>query len=149
MLLLIGVFFIYAFYNYFYNINNIKIKNEEINKVLESPPLKGEETKTIFLPSGLSYRSYKDTTLKIFLNREITEEEYGKLSYLFNPNYTYRASFSKPNIILIDLPEPKKEDIFLNLYIYLNEKEIFSRKFIQDTEEPGKEQPGNYDYSEN
>jgi hypothetical protein len=149
MLVLIVSFFLYGL-NSFYNSREItKIKNEEILKILETPPIKGEETKTLFLPSGLDFRAYKDTTLKIFLNRDITEEEFRKFTYLFNPNYTYKTSFSSPNAILIELPEPKKEDIFLNLTIYINEKEIFSRKFIQDTEEPEKEQPGNYDYTEN
>lgn len=149
MLVLIVSFFSYGIYSFYYNIHLNKVNKEELSKILEISPLEKDKTTTLFLPSGLDFRAYKDTTLKIFLNRDITEEEFRKFTYIFNPNYTYKPSFSSPNAILIELPEPKKEDIFLNMTIYINEKEIFSRKFIQDTEEPAKEQPGNYDYTEN
>jgi len=149
MLVLIISFFIYGIYSFYNNIHLNKIKKEELSKILEIPPLEKDKTRTLFLPSGLDFRAYKDTTLKIFLNREVSEEELNKFIYEFKPNYTFKATFSSPNAILIELPEPKKEDIFLNMTIYINEKEIFSRKFIQDTEEPAKEQPGNYDYNEN
>lgn len=148
MLFLIAIFLTYGIYSFLNNKEVIEKNQKEVAEILEIPPFNPKEIKTIFLPSGFPYREYKDTTLQISLAREISEEEFSKFKYVFSPIYNYEASFSKPNVIFIKLSEPKIEDTFLFLSIYLNNIEIFNRKFIQYTQETEIEQPGNYDYYE-